>query len=268
MSPNVMEGNERREGERCNVLLMSFLHAPHCLSFSLISVSLSSGQPISVSLFSSLSLMSILNLYSFLAIFTFQKNLKKQPQLSSSGQFSLPLSEMTLSYLYPLLRSTSCHQASFSLFPETKRKTYHLLVPLPTHLHLYSTFLSAASEWTDPSLILRQLPCAPDPTTPVLCSCPRPLLLQLSLFPLHHNFSLYTELFLSTANPGKIASILKTENKSLFEITLPPTTSLLCSFKQSKFLVVVPTHCLHLTFFLPLLVTITVVWVELCPLKI
>lgn len=85
MSLNVMEENERREEKRCNVPLMSFLHAPHLLSFSLISVSFSSGQSISASLFSSLSLMSILNLYSFLAIFTFQKDLKKQPQLSSPG---------------------------------------------------------------------------------------------------------------------------------------------------------------------------------------
>lgn len=62
MSLNVMEENERREEKRCNVPLMSFLHAPHLLSFSLISVSFSSGQSISASLFSSLSLMSILNL--------------------------------------------------------------------------------------------------------------------------------------------------------------------------------------------------------------
>lgn len=166
--------------------------------------------------------MSIFNLFLLLDLFPFQRELKNQSHLSRPGQFSGPLSEMILSYL----STTKIYNilTPLLIFPFSwKTKQSKKIVSSPSHTSPNSPAsilcLPSCCQWRGGSCShLKTTSLCTGPMTPVLGKA---FTWQLSCFPLHHNFSLCTELFLLISNPVVTSSILKTENKTLLDITYP-----------------------------------------------
>lgn len=214
---------QTRRWERLSFPMSQF---PMCAAFddfAVLSISLSSGQSISVSLVSGVSLISTLNLFSLLDI--------PKENLGNNHAFQVWVSLLSYSLKWLSHTSPVCSTYNmpsplliFTLYWKTKqnrRKWSHLLLVLhPTHVPLYSAFLPATSWWTDP---LPSQNHSHVPWVPLPRSHTRLLLLQFFPFLCIIISSFILNYSHQYPNSGIISFILKTENKTLLDIMHPPT---------------------------------------------
>lgn len=232
---------------------------PLCASFAdfaVLPVSLSSGQSISVSLVSGLSLISTLNLFSLLDIL--------KENLGNNCAFQVWVS--LLSHFLKRLSHTSPVRSTYSIpsppliftlywKPKHNRRKWSHLLLVPTQLTCLCTWLSSCCQWMNwPTPISRSLPCALGPIAKVLHKT-----FALSILPFFFFFCIMISSFILNYShqypkSGIISFILKRENKTLLDIMHPPTHNCPIAMLFLAAKIFVSTYCLHLTFFLPLLV--------------